>query len=391
LFDARLENATRVDSSKAIVTIDGVEAVEYISQLANTQQLRTPDARYNNMLENNNPGKIGGFAGREFAPTKATFTLTFKNGTTNEYPYVAKYNSHSVQGLASGEDYYKKIVLVQTSSESAETSSVSAMYVASATRTQSMTKTESAMPTATEEPYVFNAPFLETEVAPFVQDEFGILGGFFLNDSLNTAVLDIHTFEAEGAGVPEQILAVQATVEVFLAEAKLRGSQKLIIDTRGNGGGIILLAYDLYKQLFPKSVPYGASRARLTEALNQEIIEFSKYNETELAALQTIVTSPEFNSPDFDPSQEFIDVYIAAQSGLDWHNQLNVNLQPFESLEQFTTNKHYGASFTALNRYNLSDEVQTNEVNITGYNGRADYNDLPQPFLAENIIFVSDR
>ena len=45
----------------------------------------------------------------------------------------------------------------------------------------------------------------------------------------------------------------QRTTENFFAMAKAAGKTKLIIDISSNGGGYILLGYDLYRQLFPDS------------------------------------------------------------------------------------------------------------------------------------------
>lgn len=53
---------------------------------------------------------------------------------------------------------------------------------------------------------------------------------------------------------------------------------KLIIDVSANRGGTVLQGYDLFTQLFPALLPYGANRFRAHEAfdlIGQEISHFS--------------------------------------------------------------------------------------------------------------------
>lgn len=75
----------------------------------------------------------------------------------------------------------------------------------------------------------------------------GDLAGYFLDgDYSDVAVLSASSFE--GAGTKGSIV-FQDTIEKFLSECKKAGKKKLIVDVTGNGGGTILLGYDMFKQV----------------------------------------------------------------------------------------------------------------------------------------------
>lgn len=66
-------------------------------------------------------------------------------------------------------------------------------------------------------------------------------------------------------GTTDDELPFQKVNTYFINEAVARGKKKLIIDVSANGGGTILQGYDLFKQLFPQILPYGATRFRAHE------------------------------------------------------------------------------------------------------------------------------
>ena len=100
---------------------------------------------------------------------------------------------------------------------------------------------------------------------PTVQHSLGIVSGYFLNETgnSNAAVLKIASFETT---TRKSVTEFQETVFKFLRKCQVAGKKKLIVDVRGNGGGKLLLGYDLFKQLFPQIVPYSGHRLRGSKA-----------------------------------------------------------------------------------------------------------------------------
>jgi Peptidase family S41 len=95
-----------------------------------------------------------------------------------------------------------------------------------------------------------------------------LIAGYYLNSPCddNIAVLSIANFVTSDGG-PSQA-AFQHTSREFLRLAKAANKTKLILDLRGNPGGTILQAFDLFKQLFPHLSPWGGSRFRAFDTLD---------------------------------------------------------------------------------------------------------------------------
>lgn len=87
---------------------------------------------------------------------------------------------------------------------------------------------------------------------PVIDQAGGDIGGYFLDgDHGDVAVLSASSFEGSGA---QGSVAFQETIEKFLSECKKAGKKKLIVDVTGNGGGTILLGYDMFKQVRSNSL-----------------------------------------------------------------------------------------------------------------------------------------
>lgn len=85
--------------------------------------------------------------------------------------------------------------------------------------------------------------------------------GYLLNTSA-TSVLSIPSFDMLG----EALSTAQTTVNQFLNMSKSGKVEKLVIDLQQNTGGEVLLAFDIFKRLFPNIDPYGGSRMRAHKA-----------------------------------------------------------------------------------------------------------------------------
>ncbi len=97
---------------------------------------------------------------------------------------------------------------------------------------------------------------------PVIKKSGNYVSGYFLNETSDVAVLALSNFDAQ----PPYSTQFQSDIANFLTECKTASKKRLIIDTRGNCGGTVLLGYDTFKQLFPWLVPYSGNRFSLSEA-----------------------------------------------------------------------------------------------------------------------------
>lgn len=223
------------------------------------------------------------------------------------------------------------------------------------------------MPTPTEIP----TPGYPT---PFVQEMTNQNAGYFIDEPgyEDVAVLVARSFiSTEADEIP-----FQAVNTFFIETAAALGKTKLIIDVSANGGGTILQGYDLFKQLFPSILPYGASRYRAQEALNLM---------GEQASYLSGLVPRSLNNND-----TFVDI---TSSYWDYRSDVDVDYQNFDSWPNKYAPVALGPepdNFTALVRWNLSDVLtpwNSGGIDVSGYLNRT--NITSQPFAPENIVIVS--
>ncbi len=216
---------------------------------------------------------------------------------------------------------------------------------------------------------------------PVYRESHNLIGGYYLEDDyVDVAVLSVPSF----VGIDNAQLPFQQTAENFIAAAKAAGKKKLVIDISANGGGTILLGYDLYKILFPNDVDHAAAdRFRAFESTDIIGQEFSK-------ACEDI---PRVFVPD-DGNQTLLNLeetYVS--STFNYQTDLDVNSQNFPSwpAKFGPVYDPKGENYTNLMRWNLSDVLtpyNSGGIYIHGYGPLSNYTE--QPFAAEDIIVVSD-
>lgn len=110
------------------------------------------------------------------------------------------------------------------------------------------------------------------------------------------------------------------------------------MDLRGNGGGTIDFGFEVFKQLFPGSEPYGGARYRAHEAFNDYSAALA-----DVAANKT-TQSNEDNVSDGGTSTPFL-----------WSNILDANQEPYTSFEDcYGPDELQNDTFTSVRRYNVS-------------------------------------
>ncbi|KAF2013859.1 hypothetical protein BU24DRAFT_424891 [Aaosphaeria arxii CBS 175.79] len=210
----------------------------------------------------------------------------------------------------------------------------------------------------------------ETYPEPIVEDTSEVVAGYFLEGQgyQDVAVLKVISFSPEEDTNGEEF---QATVAEFLAQAKQEKKTKLVIDLRENGGGMIQLYLDLFKQLFPKDTPYSGQYWRAQEQFLgigdavSKIIDENKGSEY---------------TKDLFAQSFYFWAYWVYKTGKGEY---------FKSWDDFNGPVELnGDSFTTLMQWSL-DNVETNVLLSPGFNFFNDSSQNP-PFEAKNIVMLTD-
>ncbi|KAI4929662.1 uncharacterized protein J4E92_005327 [Alternaria infectoria] len=364
-------NATFTPSP--ITHIDGEDAKDFLENWAQYGSLQDRDALYNNVfyeLATVSLGPVGSgigtFAGsgrgRWIYPGPTT-ELTFENGTSRTYDNFAKVLI-PFDGITDGESLYKLWFTGNQPGSETEASNTT-----SATPTPSATTSATPLPTIPAPGYP----------PPVLREAHNLIGGYFLEgDYSDVAVLSVPSF----VGIDNAQEGFQDTAAKFLAQAKSAGKKKLVVDVSANGGGTILLGYDLYKLLFPQEIDHAAAdryRAfETTEILNRKFSEAAagvpRVLETKNETLEDLVGN-------------------VVSSVFNYRSDLDVNSENFESWQdKFGPGiEQKGDNFTNLFRWNLSDvltPLNSGGVYVHGYGPLSNY--TKAPFAAEDIVVVTD-
>lgn len=349
-----------------ISKINGQDAIAYLEDWAEHGRYHDRDALYNELFYglpalSLAPGTfpIGNFAGdgrsRWHYPGPTTDFL-FENGTTRSYENMATVQLPHFNNVTDGESLYQ------------------VWY----TGNPPLPQPWPPIPTPTNQSASAETPLPAPGYPPpVVRQVDNLIRGYYLDkETSDVAVLAIPDFVSYGGHQSFQDTAVE-----FLRRAKQDGKKKLIIDLQHNSGGTILLAYDMYKLLFPTLIDHAAAdRARAFEDLYIAGTEWSRFSK---AFTRTNLSYEE------DPA-----LYGQLQIVSNWLNyesNLDVNSKPFPSWDAFFGPvQAKGDNFTNLFRWNLGDVMTrfNGYVDIHGYGPLASYNTTP--FDAADIVVVTD-
>ncbi|EME77659.1 uncharacterized protein MYCFIDRAFT_44917, partial [Pseudocercospora fijiensis CIRAD86] len=363
-----------------ITHIDGRDSQDFLLEWSQYGSLQDRDALWNNMfyllqavsLGSKGTGLgtfAGGGRGRWIYPGPTT-TLKFKNGTEIVNQNFARV-LQEFNNITSPADVYSNFFAVKEGDVqnayqlAAPAPSTTESPTSTTSATSSTSTTAAATPVA--------APGYPK---PVVRQQKNANGGYYIEeeDYKDVAVLSVASFVS--AITDEK--PFQSINTYFLEKAANGNKTKLIIDVSANGGGTVLQAYDLFKQLFPALLPYGANRFRAHEALDfvgQEVSHFSDLigNRSELSN-QTI---KDLQSTVFD-----------------YHTDADVNYTAFTSWPDKYSPLKLGPAqdtFTGLIRWNMSDVLTVESsggIVVSGYLNRT--NITKQHFEAENIVILTD-
>ena len=301
----------------AMSKINGEDAENFLADLSQLGFLQDPDALYNNMFyelamdaQYSSLRYTGYFAGAGrfgYNYPGANTTIQFENGTTIVFENYADVLG-SFSGVTDGPSFYKKFCSGPVSEDD-----------------------DADFADGNSPPYASRAtPNAHGYPDPEVISTDQQISGYFLDDDpaySDVAVLSMLSFESN---FPNEF---QSVIETFISDAKAAGKTKLVIDLSGNGGGIILLGYDAFRQFFPNIVQDGFSRFREHDAFNIMSEQISGF------------------TADFSADTASSKEIFASQSILDYRYDLNSTNQNFLTYEdKFAPQKYNGDDFTNILR-----------------------------------------
>ncbi|KAH6638944.1 peptidase S41 family protein [Boeremia exigua] len=347
-----------------ITQINGQDVQEFLQAEADKTAYHDPDTRYQSLFFMASAESYGLFTSPRFYPGPTT-SVTYENGTTNEYLNAAVILQSELWSIISSpQDFYDTYITpTQTSSgltvKKRDPNSLP-LHLDNPRDHEIQgynTIQHGAAPLYYPEPVIAHSG----EIVP--------LAGFFINAGVGeVGVLVVGTFNTNDTAEAQEF---QQVTEDFIAEARSRGVSRMIIDVRQNGGGKVISGYDMYKQFFPDQQPQTQSRWRghqASEVFGESISAFRSMTISNAALYVSPFSKAAYVDADGNDFGSWSDMYPPV--------------------------RHNNDQFTSLLKYNLSDPFTTSNeilaigITVTGYGDRSSF--TTPPFRAEDIVILSD-
>jgi len=362
--EAALTNPGNFGYSPSPVTqINGEDVLTWLNSYASQNgRSQDPDANYNQVFVNVPALAFQGTETSYFALSRfyqgENTVLTFANESTRDVMTRAQYLSgKSLEGLTDGASFFDRFC------NNNLTETILAQASSSGT-TPSQTSNDTAVP---YEPVSTEgvAPPHPAYPSPIVISSDKSVAGYLSDVNPDLAILAVPSFSSLSP------IEFENVVRQLLATASENNRTKLVIDLRGNGGGTIFLAYDLFRQLFPTETPYGAGNYRAGELHNFTGRVASENIEQLRSAYPELVSAG-------------VDGVVL--NSFNYREPLTENNEQFTSWEDFFgPQQNDRGEFTSLNRFNLTD-ISATTVPILGY--AEDNVTQPQTFSPEDIVLL---
>lgn len=360
-------NQTQSTSYKrsAVSKIDGKDATEFVRDESLGTSYHDPDSRYNSMFYMQPAENFGFFANPRFYPG-AKNTLTFENGTSQDFTNSAVVmNPIAWVNVKDGKDFYNAFVVPRSQGGKKTSENLK----------RSLPHTvphESDYPREAELSRRWVPWAYPTAVVEHSSSSVKLAGYFVDGPDGKVGVLMAQTFNVQaGDGKNAEALEYQSVVQKYIEQAKKEKISKHIIDVRTNGGGKIMLGYDMFLQFFPEEEPQLNARWRghkASELIGEKLSSIEKMNETN----GNLFTAP-FN----------------------YHSYITNDEKDFTSFkDMYPPEKFHDDTFTKLLRYNLSSPIETTDatfsigIEMTGYMNRSNFEEAP--FKAEDLVILTD-
>ncbi|KAK3618254.1 hypothetical protein LTR56_003843 [Elasticomyces elasticus] len=333
----------------AVTNINGVDSETWLNEFAALNPWdHDPDANYNNIFVNIPRAAVTDWWGGSYIAgwlyQGDDTVLTFANDTVRHVHTYAR-TSCDLSGVTDGPSFFR-----QCTSQKHPT----IKHREGASRDSSQ-NAYTPVPTAD---WSLRRP--RRSLQPFVTTSDMTLAGYFPPDQPDVVVVACPSLG------PANNYDFQNAFGLILATARLEGKSKLILDLRGNGGGIVRMGYDMFKQLFPGKVPYGSANLAafpLVNALgNITTYQMAINNWTDRNAMPLV---------DYDVIDDLTISLTHYDSWADFYGPVQRN----------------GGNFTNLKRYNMTDRYSFGTSPV-GYGN--DIRPQPQTFASDDIVILSD-
>jgi hypothetical protein len=365
--EAALSNPENFGYSPSPVTqINGEDVLTWLNSYASQNgRSQDPDANYNQVFVNIPALAYSGAETNYFALSRfyqgENTVLTFANDSTRDVMTRAQFLSDKpLEGLTDGANFFDRFC------NNNLTETILAQANSSGTAPSQSTSNDTLVP---YEPVSTQgvAPPHPAYPSPIVISSDKSVAGYLSDTYSDLAVLAVPSFSSISP------IEFENVVRQTLATANENNRTKLVIDLRGNGGGTVFLAYDLFRQLFPTETPYGAGNYRAGE-LHNFTGRVASENIDQLRS-----TYPELVEAGVDG---------VVLNSFNYREPLTVKNESFTSwADFFGPQQNDRGDYTSLNRFNLTD-VSATTVPILGYGN--DNMTQPQTFSPEDIVLLHD-
>ncbi|ETN45115.1 uncharacterized protein HMPREF1541_09992 [Cyphellophora europaea CBS 101466] len=356
------------DEATPITSINGQNATNYITQIAEYQGFQDLDVRYNSLFLSYAAGgsgsttpSLGSFSFNSgLWPGSNVTVIDFEDGSTLQIPTIVSVSFASSEGIKDGQSLFQSTCIPSPTSEE-PSSTTSPVEPEVTTEVSPETEPEpSAEPSAEPStlPSFTSGPLGYPE--SIVRDGYNQVNGFYLDN--DTAVMFIPTFETDNAPANDS-LNVAEIAAGFIYTARNSGHSRLIIDLTGNGGGDITRAFTLFSIFFPAEIAYSATRFRRHPASELVSKVLGTLNETEAAK-----------------EVDFVYQYAVTP---DQHSG-------FPTLASYlTTITEHGVPVSALHANFNNSAYSSEESPIYGY-GPFPITNKTAPYAPEDILIITD-
>jgi hypothetical protein len=367
LDEAALTNPGNFGYRPSPVTqIDGEDVLPWLNSYASQNgRSQDPDANYNQVFVNIPALAYSGAETNYFALSRfyqgENTVLTFANGSTQDVMTRAQFLSdESLEGLTDGASFFNRFCNRNL------TETILAQANSSGTAPSQTTSNDTLIPYESVSAEGV-APPHPAYPSPIVISSDSSVAGYLSDTYPDLAILAVPSFASISP------IEFENVVRQTLATANEKNRTRLVIDLRGNSGGTMFLAYDLFRQLFPSETPYGAGNYRAGEL----------HNFTGRVASENIdqlrLAYPELVEAGVDG---------VVLNSFNYREPLTVNNESFTSwADFFGPQQNEKGDFTSFNRFNLTD-ISATTVPILGYGN--DNVTQPQTFSPEDIVLLHD-
>ncbi|GAB7358219.1 hypothetical protein MBLNU230_g0371t1 [Neophaeotheca triangularis] len=303
--------------------------------------------------------------------------LSFENGTDlvirNAAVLTAFWETQGLADIANGQDFFERFCTRDILNTTAQGTVVDSIFP-----TDNTTQVPYE-PVSTEGV----SPPSDAFPSPVVKAGDSSVAGYLPEDEPELAVLSISSFN------PLEPVDFQNTVRQLLATANANNRTRLVIDLRGNAGGLIALATDTFRQLFPSEVPYSAGNYRA-----HDLFDFTGRTISE-ADDDVLDNVPDLSLDDNSTISGNSSQLVLSRDALGWiaypfnyRYVLDVSNESFSSWEDlYGPQQTDGDNYTSLVRYNFTTSSSV-QVPVYGFGNNTQ--PQPQTFEPENIVLLQD-